>query len=76
MDPRGVTVPLRHRRGVRTHTTAEESTVDPCEHITSRIDPNGRHDRLHFGYVLLCSIIEDIRFHYRLGMRTPFEVTQ
>jgi uncharacterized cupredoxin-like copper-binding protein len=27
-------------------------------------------------YVLLCNIIEDIRIHYRLGMRTSFEVTQ
>ena len=27
-------------------------------------------------YVLLCNIVEDIRIHYKLGMRTPFEVTQ
>lgn len=26
-------------------------------------------------YLLICNIIEDIRFHYQLGMRSPFEVT-
>jgi uncharacterized cupredoxin-like copper-binding protein len=26
-------------------------------------------------YVLICNLIEDIRVHYELGMRSPFEVT-
>ena len=26
-------------------------------------------------YLLICNLIEDIRFHHKLGMRSPFEVT-
>ncbi len=46
---------------------AENVAVGASESLTLDLAPGK--------YVLLCNIIEDIRFHYRLGMRTPFEVT-
>lgn len=43
------------------------------------IDPGGSGtvtlDLAPGKYVLICNLIEDIRFHYELGMRSPFEVT-
>ncbi len=54
--------------GVTISGEAENVAVGGSESVTLDLAPGK--------YVLLCNIVEDIRFHYRLGMRTPFEVTQ
>lgn len=54
--------------GVTIIGEAENVAVGASESLTLDLAPGK--------YVLVCNIIEDIRFHYPLGMRTPFEVTQ
>lgn len=54
--------------GVTIIGEAENVAVGGSESVTLDLGPGK--------YVLLCNIIEDIRIHYQLGMRTPFEVTQ
>lgn len=54
--------------GVTISGEADNVAVGGWESLTLDLAPGK--------YVLLCNIIEDIRIHYRLGMRTSFEVTQ
>lgn len=54
--------------GVAVSGEVEDVAVGGSESVTLDLAPGS--------YVLMCNIIEDIRIHYRLGMRTPFEVTQ
>jgi uncharacterized cupredoxin-like copper-binding protein len=54
--------------GVSISGEAENVAVGASESVTLDLAPGK--------YVLLCNIVEDIRIHYKLGMRAPFEVTE
>lgn len=54
--------------GITISGEAENVAVGGSESVTLDLAPGK--------YVLICNIVEDIRIHYKLGMRTPFEVTQ